>query len=1279
MAAVRGGPVTGAPSQAQASSQLSPYVPRLVVDWLRHTPDLTYREVDGSLAFLDISGFTRLTERLARRGQEGAEEMSDILNSTFSRLLDVGYQDGAGLVKWGGDAVLLLFDGPSHASRAARASFRMREEMRAVGRLNTSAGSIVLRMSAGLHSGTFHFFLVGDPAKHRELLVAGPAASITAEMEGSAGAGDIAMSAATADLLPTTSVGRGNRTSFLLRAAPDIEAVGVPPAKSVEGLDLTQVLPSGIREHLTEQPGDAEHRTISVGFVQFSGTDELHNASGSAALAEALHEVIVNVQDAADRYGVTFFETDINRDGGKVMLTAGAPTSHGHDEDRMLRAARQIVESAGRLPLRVGVNRGGVFSGDFGPPFRRTYSVKGDAVNLAARVMARAEVGQLLATNDVVERRRTDFSLTPLAPFLVKGKRHPVEAYVVGAVNVRDDQGDTDLLLIGRDNEMSTLRDQVAHAVAGTGSLTTVTGDRGSGRTRIAAELIRAADSATVIATTCDEYDTATPYVTMRRLFRRALGVDPLAEDTDVLQRLEEVAADNLKPWLPLIAVVLGVEVPSTPEVDELEDEFRKPRMELATLELLERLLPEPAVLVIDDVHYLDEASRSLLEGIVDRARAQCPWAVVVTTPTESSDAAPDADTVVELRALTGQDAAALVAAETADHPLTPGVVATIVSRSAGNPLFLRSLVMSARAGSDIESLPETIEGLVTVEIDRLPPTHRRILRYAAVLGTTVDQDLLARMLDEHWIDPSSSRFDPLRSFLATGRRGQLQFRTALIRDVAYQGLPFRRRRSLHEQAGAALLDQVATGREPPVERLARHFHLADRAAEAWQYSRLAAERAHRQFAHAEVVRFLRWAVQAAPRLDVPATDRADVVELLGDAQFLLGLSADARSSYLRAAREFAGNPVRAAAIHLKLARLDQRVGQLSQSLRRLSRGLTLVSDIDEPRANAVRAELMTRYAIGRFQQGRYREAKRWGDRAVATAEHSDDREVLANAHNALEAITLWSGLASDVNHGEIALALYEDLADLAGQGHSLNNLAIRAIFEGRWDATQPLLSRAADLFEQIGDVASLAAALYNQADVLVRQGRSADAEPLLDRALRIARSVDDDETAALVLRDWGKSRSRAGRFDEARSLLSEAMTMLDELGEPQELLDARAALAECDLLQGRPLEALDGAEGALKSRADENASVLPTLYRIRGFAYLMTDDVDAARDSFEAGLALQSPAARHEMAFLTVGRAEVARRHGDPDAATLRDAGDEAMKELGVVAPPIPADVVAR
>src|SRR5207237_1113079 len=140
---------------------LQPFVPRLAVDWVRTTPASSWREVPGTLTFVDISGFTAMTERLARKGKVGAEEMNDVLNAIFTELLSVAYRDGAGLVKWGGDAVLLLYEGPDHAARACRAAMLMQRTIRSVGHVRTSAGNARLRMSVGIHSGTFNFSLVG--------------------------------------------------------------------------------------------------------------------------------------------------------------------------------------------------------------------------------------------------------------------------------------------------------------------------------------------------------------------------------------------------------------------------------------------------------------------------------------------------------------------------------------------------------------------------------------------------------------------------------------------------------------------------------------------------------------------------------------------------------------------------------------------------------------------------------------------------------------------------------------------------------------------------------------------------------------------------------------------------------------------------------------------------------------------------------------------------------------------------------------------------------------
>src|SRR3954454_3713650 len=141
------------PTPDDESEILKSYVPRLVIDWLRSDPSELHREIEASLVFVDISGFTALTERLARKGKVGAELMRDTLDGVFTALLDEAYDWGAGLLKWGGDALLLLFDGPGHAPRAARACWEMQRTIERVGRLRVTGGTVALRMSIGITTG----------------------------------------------------------------------------------------------------------------------------------------------------------------------------------------------------------------------------------------------------------------------------------------------------------------------------------------------------------------------------------------------------------------------------------------------------------------------------------------------------------------------------------------------------------------------------------------------------------------------------------------------------------------------------------------------------------------------------------------------------------------------------------------------------------------------------------------------------------------------------------------------------------------------------------------------------------------------------------------------------------------------------------------------------------------------------------------------------------------------------------------------------------------------
>src|SRR6185503_7519554 len=141
-----------AQASTQSSEILRPYAPRLLIRWLAEQPHLSFRTLEGSMVFVDISGFTKMSERLARHGKVGAEEVTEVLGAVFAKLLAVAYGEDGSLLKFGGDALLLWFSGTGHAARAATAAHGMRGTLRSVGRLDTTAGKVVLRMSVGVNS-----------------------------------------------------------------------------------------------------------------------------------------------------------------------------------------------------------------------------------------------------------------------------------------------------------------------------------------------------------------------------------------------------------------------------------------------------------------------------------------------------------------------------------------------------------------------------------------------------------------------------------------------------------------------------------------------------------------------------------------------------------------------------------------------------------------------------------------------------------------------------------------------------------------------------------------------------------------------------------------------------------------------------------------------------------------------------------------------------------------------------------------------------------------------
>ncbi|HET9341006.1 MAG TPA: adenylate/guanylate cyclase domain-containing protein, partial [Casimicrobiaceae bacterium] len=584
----------------EVADRLRLYVPRILQQHLRDDPHATHWREDGTAVFVDISGFTKLSEALASRGREGAEHITEVINASFTSILAVAYGAGGSLLKFGGDALLLWFAGDGHLGRATQATVHMRADLARVGRITLPGAEITLQMSQGVHSGTFHFFAVGG--SHTEFLPVGPGWTQLVAMETEASAGEILLSPATAELLPAEARGEPKGAGILL-APLDGEPAALPhrARPALPAATLATCLSTLIRAHVVAGGVTSEHRPVTVAFLKFEGTDALIESKGEAEAARVLDQMVRTVQAAVDAQDVALLGSDLDGNGGKLILCAGAPKVTGDDEERMLLAVRRILDADLPLPVRIGVNRGAVFAGDIGPPYRRTYTVMGDVVNLAARLMAKAAPGTIIATPDVLDHSNTLFETDTLEPFIVKGKAEAVNALAVRRAKGTRSRSVADqrLPLTGRNTELGIVRKALGATRTGAGQLVEIIGDAGIGKTRLLEAMRDAAMGYRKLHVACEAYTSSTPYAVWHDLLRDLLVVGRDDDSAIVEGRLrDEVTAHTpeLETWLAVLGAALDLEIAPSPEVEMLAQENRRAKLHETVAAFLAGAMAGPTI-----------------------------------------------------------------------------------------------------------------------------------------------------------------------------------------------------------------------------------------------------------------------------------------------------------------------------------------------------------------------------------------------------------------------------------------------------------------------------------------------------------------------------------------------------------------------------------------------------------------------------------------------------------------------------------------------------------
>src|SRR5271155_5516656 len=592
----------------------------------------------------------------------------------------------------------------------------------------------------------------------------------------------------------------------------------------------------------------AEYKQVTVFFA-----DVVHSMDIAAAVgAERLREIMADLADrcaaVVQRYGGTVDKFT----GDGIMAVFGAPVALEDHAIRACLAALGVQEEAKRLgvnvrdrdgvelQLRVGLNSGEVIAGEIGSgPFG--YTAVGEQVGMAQRMESVAPPGGVMLSASTA--RLVEGATTLSEPELVqiKGADEPVAAQrLLGGPGGRHAVGRAESNLVGRRWELSAVEGLLERVIDGHGAVVTVVGSPGVGKSRLVREVaaIAAGREVEVFAAYCESHATDIAFHVVARLLRAAFGVRGL-DDSAARERVRSRVPEADPEDLLLFDDLLGIADPEV-ELPKIDPDARRRRLTaLVNAASLARRVP--AVYVIEDAHWIDEVSESMLAGFFT-VISQTPSLMLVTYRPEYRGAlsrVPGAQSIA-LAPLSESETAALVTELLGPDRSVGGLATMIAERAAGNPFFAEEMVRElaergvlhgnrsayvSTVGAAEVSVPATVQATIAARIDRLDSAAKRTLSAAAVIGSKFSRDLLETLAVDSALEDllGGELIDQIRF---TGDPAYV-FHHPLIRTVAYDSQLKSDRAELHRRVAAVIESRSPASADENAALIAEHLEAA--------------------------------------------------------------------------------------------------------------------------------------------------------------------------------------------------------------------------------------------------------------------------------------------------------------------------------------------------------------------------------------------------------------------------------------------------------------------
>ena len=717
--------------------------------------------------------------------------------------------------------------------------------------------------------------------------------------------------------------------------------------------------PSPERPSAEGVPGAGERRHATVLFSDLSGYTAMNEQMDPEEVGAVMGRIKAEAVRIVEGEGgiVNQFV------GDEVLALFGIPTAHEDDPLRAVRAARKVhlmvrevspeVENRIGHPLHMhtGINTGLIVT-NLRDSRDGKYGITGDTVNTGARLKSLAGDDEILVSPATQGLIAPFYACDPLESVMMKGKAGLFTPYRVGGesparsrFDAAEQKGFTPYS--GRERELAALGRCLEKTLAGEGQFVTIAAEAGIGKSRLLHEFQQSLQGrdVTVLEGRSQPQGSNTPYLPLLNALRTGLN---LGEGDTPQEQLKTTLATlrgidrGLEDHLPIYLHLLSIPSEAYPILATLQGEELRRSIQLALSALITlSAAKKPLVLLIEDLHWADEASTSALKYLAG-VMARTPLMLVSTyRPEYAADwGAPSHLTHIPLQPLDETQSERIVKAVLDADGLPAGLAAVIHERTAGNPFFIEEIchalleqgtvqvrdVRQAVLTAPLENLtlPESVHAVIRSRLDRLEPDVREVLCLAAVVGREFSARVLERLHPERGL--LARCLEQLKALELIQQVRLLPdvgyvFKQVTTQEVAYGTLLLKRRRDLHLQAAEATEELYTSRLSEYSEALARHFRHGEAWAKAARFYLAATQAAKAHYAYRSALDLCAHALRCAEQGEGLEEERGDILILLGDLRSLLGEMDQANARY-EEALALSADPDRTRFIENKMHRL---------------------------------------------------------------------------------------------------------------------------------------------------------------------------------------------------------------------------------------------------------------------------------------------------------------------------------------------------------------------